>query len=301
MDFLSRSATFVRVVESGSFSSAARSLRLSLAAVSRQISSLEEELGAELFVRVSRGLHVTEAGQRFYEHAVRLVREADAARESVRAKRSIAGQVVISASVSLGVMRIVPALPRLLEAHPALDIALRLEDRAADLVGEGVDIAVRAGMILPDSVHVFAQTIATFHAVVVASPAYLERAGTPRDVGALSGHAALVGPEAPEQWRFVEENRERAVPIKPRVRVGTLVGLRAAAVAGLGVAMLPDFVVGEELSLGTLRKIDLSAELLPITVYAVVRAEARKVPRIRAVVEHLEQTVPIGAPFSADG
>lgn len=293
MDFLGRATTFVRVVEAGSFSSASRSLRLSLAAVSRQITSLEEELGAPLVVRTTRRLQVTEEGQRFYEHACRLVREAEAARACVRAERAVAGQVVISASVSLGIVRLIPALPMLLETHPGLDIALRLEDRSADLISEGVDIAIRAALVLPDTVQLVAQSIATFQPVVVASPAYLERAGTPRDIGSLSTHAALVGPDSPTQWRFIAGNTERTISITPKLRIGTLLGQRAAALAGLGIATLPDFIVEEEVRRGALKKIDLGAELAPIPVYAVVRADARKLPRIRAVVEHLAQTLPL--------
>jgi DNA-binding transcriptional LysR family regulator len=293
MDFLGRASTFVRIVEAGSFSAAARSLGLSLAAVSRQISSLEDELGAPLFERTTRTPQLTDAGRRFYEHASRLVRDAEAARASVRPDRAVGGRVVLSASVTLGVLRIVPAIPALLEAYPALDLSLRLEDRAIDVVSEGVDVGVRAGMAPPDTASLVAQKIATFRRVVVASPAYLKRAGTPREPQALSAHAAVVGPEAEEVWRFVEEGEEHAVTVQPKLRVGTLLGIRAAALAGLGVAALPDFVVASDLREGSMREILAEAELPPVIVYALFRVAARNVPRVRAVVEHLKATVPL--------
>ena len=122
---------------------------------------------------------MTEAGPRVHEHARRLVRDADAARASVRGSRAIAGVVVLSASVTLGELRIVPALPKLLHAHPALELELRLEDRPAELVSEGVDIAVRAGFALPDTTSLVAQSLAVFQRVFVASPSYVRPDGAP--------------------------------------------------------------------------------------------------------------------------
>jgi DNA-binding transcriptional LysR family regulator len=185
-------------------------------------------------------------------------------------------------------------LPKLLETYPGLDISLRLEDRAADLIVEGVDIAVRAGMVLPNTLHLFAQSIATFRAFVVVSPAYIERHGLPLQIDSLTAHAAIVGPDSSQQWRFVEGKTERTIPLTPKLRIGTLLGQLTAVRAGLGLAVLPDFVVEEDLRRGTLQAIRFAAELAPVVVYALVRADARKIPRIRAVVEHLAQTVPLG-------
>ncbi|MDI1475930.1 LysR family transcriptional regulator [Polyangium sp. y55x31] len=292
MDFLGRARTLVRIVEAGSFSSAARSLGLSLAAISRQIGTLEEELGAKLFVRTTRSLHLTDEGRRFFEHATRLVREADAAMASVRPDRAIGGRVVVSASVTLGVMRIVPALPALLDAHPALELEMRLEDHEAELVGEGVDIAVRAGMALPDTTNLVAQSIATFPRVLVASPAYLRRHGLPRTVDSLASHAAVLGLSSPATWHFVEDGEKRTVTMVPKLRVATLLGIRSAVEAGLGIAAFPDFVVKDAMADGSLRVLLPEATLPLVPVYALYRIENRGSPRIDAIASHLRATLP---------
>lgn len=292
MDFLGRARTFVRVVESGSLSKAARSLRMSLAAVSRQITSLEAELGASLLVRTTRSLAVTPEGRRFHEHAANLVREAEAARASVRSGAEIAGRVVVSASVTLGVKRIVATLPALLARYPAFEIDLRLEDRAVDLVSEGVDVSVRAGLALPDTTGVVAQHLATYRRLVVASPAYLRRRGTPKTVASLASHSTVLGTASATRWSFAEDGATVSVTVAPRVRVGTLLGICEAAVAGLGVAVLPEFVVADALQSNALRVVLPSATLEPVAAHALYRTEARGAPRIEAVVNHLREAMP---------
>ena len=295
MDFLGRAATLVRIVEAGSFSAAARSLGLSLAAISRQVTSLEEEVEAKLLVRTTRSLRLTEEGRRFHEHAVRLVRDAEAARASVGRARAIGGNVLVSASVTLGVLRIVPSVPKLLAAHPALKLELRLEDRTADLVSEGVDIAVRAGLALPDTTNLVAQTLATFRRVLVASPAYLRKNGTPRSVVALAGHASIASSASSGTWTFIEEGESRSVTLVPKLRTSTLLALRAAALAGLGLTVLPDFVVAGDLADRSLRALLPSATLSPVTAHALYRVESRGAPRIDAIVNHLRATMPLGS------
>lgn len=289
MDFLGRAQTFVRILEAGSLSAAARSTRMSLAAVSRQVTSLEEELGARLFVRTTRTLRLTEEGQRFAAHAAQLVRDAEAARASVRPDGTLAGNVVVSASVTLGVQRIVPFVGKMLGAHPRLGIELRLEDRSVDLVGEGVDIAVRAGLALPDTTSLVARPLATFARVVVASPAYLRKHGTPKTVAALAKHGAIAGLASTVTWQF----DEGAVTLAPRLRIGTLLGVLTAVREGLGIAVLPDFVVDRDLANGALKQILPTAQLAPVTAHALYRQEQRGVRRIEAVIAHLKETVPL--------
>jgi DNA-binding transcriptional LysR family regulator len=295
MDLLGRARTFVRVVEAGSLSAAARALGSSLAAVSRQISSLEAELGAPLLARTARTLRLTEEGRRFHEHAVRLTIEADAARASVQRDHAASGEVTVSASVSLGLLRIVPALPALLAAHPGLRCSVRLEERAVDLVGDGVDIAVRGGLAPPDTMGVVSQPVATYRRLIVGSPEYLREHAAPRSVAALAGHAAIVGLRAGARWEVVEEGERRAVEVQARVRVETMLGIREAAVAGLGLALLPEFVVAEPLAKGALRVVLPEVEADPVTVHALYRVEAKMSPSVGAVVGHLRATMPLAA------
>ena len=279
----------------GSFSGAARSQRLSLAAISRQVTSLETELGATLLVRTTRSLQLTEEGRRFHEHATRLVRDEDDARASVRSNGAVGGRVVVSSSVSLGLLRIVPTLAPLLGAHPALELELRLEDRAADLVSEGVDVAVRAGLALPDTTSLVAQRLAVFERFVVASPAYLRKNGAPRSVAALASHAAVLGSNSDGTWRFTEDGEARTVSVTGALRTGTLVAIRAAVVAGLGIAVLPDFVVHADLVDRSLRVLVPGARLAPVTAHALYRGEMRGARRIETVVEHLREKMPLSA------
>jgi DNA-binding transcriptional LysR family regulator len=294
MDFLGRARTFVRVVESGSLSSAARSLGTSLAATSRQISSLEQELGVALLLRTTRGQRLTHEGERFHEHALRLARDAEAAVASVRPDGAVAGDLVMSASVSLGLLRVIPALPALFAAHPGLRLALRLEERAADLVGEGVDVALRAGLTLPDTTAVIGQAITSFRQVIVASPALLRAQGTPRGWAALGGQPAVLALRSPALWERIDEaGQPHTVAVDPKLRVGSLLGIREAAIAGLGFALLPEFAVTEALAARTLRRVLPSVELRPATVHALYRAEMRGSPRLQALIAHLRATVPL--------
>lgn len=295
MDLLSRARTFVRIVEAGSLSAAARTFRLSLPAVSRQVQTLEDELGAKLLQRTTRSLRLTEAGRRFHEHAARLVQAADAALASVQESRAVRGPVVVSASVTLGVLRIVPGLSALAREHPELALTLRLEDRSADLVSEGVDVAVRAGMELPSSTGLVAVPLASFERHLVASPAYLKRRGTPKNVAALASHAAVLGTESPAEWRFFEEDEESRVTVRPSLRVTTLLGVREAVLADLGLALLPSFVVATQLASGALKSVLPRAKLAPVTSHALYRVEQRGSPRIRAVLGYLQRALPFHA------
>jgi DNA-binding transcriptional LysR family regulator len=294
MDLLGRARTFVRVVETGSLSAAARSLGVSLAAVSRQIGSLESELGTALLMRTTRSQRLTDAGQRFLDHAVRLVREADAALASVRGEAHVSGELTVAASVTLGVLRILPSLPAFLTAHPALRLELRLEERAVDLVGDGVDVAVRAGLALPDATGIVALPLATYRRFVVAAPKFLRTHGTPRDVASLVGRAAVVGARAGSSWELVDEDgATRSVAMDVKLRVGTLIGVRDAAIAGLGLAVLPEFVVADAIAARSLRVVLPRAKLRPVSVHAIHRTESRGSPRIRAFVAHLRSTMPL--------
>lgn len=292
MDFLRRASTFVQVAEAGSLSRAARSLRVSLSAISRQIAALEAELGANLLVRTTRSLRLTDGGQRFLHHATRLLSEAAEARASVRPELAVAGRLVISASVTLGVVRMVPKLPALLAKHPGLRLELRLEDRAVDLAAEGIDVAVRGGRQPPDTTTLVAREVAMYRCFVVASETYLRAHGTPKNLDHLASHGAIVGTSSPNTWSFVRREKAIAVPINPVLRVGTVLGIRAAAVAGLGLAVLPHFVIADDLEAGRLRAIMPRATLAPMPVYAVYRGELRRSAKVEAFVAYLREALP---------
>ena len=158
MGLLDKMATYVRVIEAGSFSAAAKQLRVSSAAVSRQIATLEAELGAPLLARSTRRMAVTSAGRRYYERCLRILRDVDEA-QAIGRGEGLDGLLLVSAPVTFGLARVVPHVHSLLTKHPGLRVDLRLEDRLIDLVLEGVDVAIRVGGELPESTGLVAHRI----------------------------------------------------------------------------------------------------------------------------------------------
>lgn len=286
MDLLSQMATFVRVVDGQSLSSAARSLGLSLPAVSRQLTQLELDLGASLVVRSTRRLHVTEAGLRYYEHCQRVLGDIEQVRHDLRASRTAAGTLVVSASFTYGTLVVARRLPALLEKHPRLRIDLRLEDHLTDLVGEGVDVAIRAGSPPPNSSSVVAQPLTEMRRVVVAAPR-LRRPRRPADLANMPALLQVTPSGASVRWVLTREGETATVEAQGRLRMSAPAALRELAVAGAGFAYLPSWLVEDDLSAGRLRLALPGWESPPITAYALFRTELRGAPRLRALVEAL--------------
>jgi DNA-binding transcriptional LysR family regulator len=290
VDLLAQMGTLVRVIESGSLSAAARSLGVSPAAVSRQISDLERRLGGALVVRSTRSLSVTDAGRRYYEHAVRILREVEDAGASVRATRTIRGRLAISAPVTFGLARVFPVLPALLRKHAELELDVRLEDRIVDLVGEGVDIAIRVGSEPPDSTSVVAHSLGRYGRRAVAAPAYLRRRAAPKHPKALETHESLlhVGDDGlVAGWRFVRDGSEERVEPRGALRTNTVFALREAALAGVGIALLPEWLVEEDVAAGRLRVLLPEWSASKVAVIALHRAELKGIPRVRVFLDHV--------------
>lgn len=292
MDLLAQMATFVSVVDGKSLSAAARAHRVSLPAVSRQLRALEEELGVSLIVRSTRRLHVTDAGRRWYEHCARVLREVEEARASVRGTKEVHGTLVVSASLTFGLVVVLPRLPKLAERHPQLSIHLRLEDHLVDLVGEGVDVAIRAGSPPPDSTAYVAHPLVTMDRVLVAAPRWLRKHGTPREPELLARRPCLVQitlAGAVIKWRLRREGgEERTIDVHGQLRSNAPVALRDLAIAGAGVAYLPDFLVAGDLAAGRLRRVLPEWSSPTWRAVAIHRAELRGVPRLRAFLEAME-------------
>jgi DNA-binding transcriptional LysR family regulator len=284
-------ATFVRIVETGSLSAAARALRRSIPGISRQLSRLEHELGATLVKRSTRRLQITEIGQSWYAHCVRILSEVDAARASVNTERAARGLLTVSAPVSLGLAHVMSRIPAILRRHPGLHVDLRLEDHLVEPVTSGIDIVVRAGFAPPDSTALVAHPLLTFHRTVVAAPSYLLARGEPSDAAALARHECLVqlggaGPLA--SWHLVRDGDEHVIQVHGALRLSAPVAIREAALSGLGIAFAPEWLVAADIAEGRLRRILTSYTSHPITAYALYRAELRRAPRIRAFVEECQ-------------
>ena len=289
MDVLSRMTTFVRVVEAGSLSAAARQLRVSVAAVSRHVSELEDSVKTSLVARTTRRMTVTLAGQRYYEHCLRVLREVEAA-------QGVAGElddspVRISVPVTVGIAAGAALLDPLLAAHADVRIELRLEDRVIDLALDDVDIAIRVAASPPVSDQIIAQPLTRWSRILVAAPAYLRRSGAPSQPSDLAAHAAL-GSRRDRRWSLV--SGAHSAEVEPIVRLSTNDGhiVRALAIAGHGIALLPPWFVARDLARKRLRRVLPAWESTPTTICLLYRAELRKQRRVKRVVEHLVNAYP---------
>jgi DNA-binding transcriptional LysR family regulator len=240
--------TFVEVADAGGVSPAARRLGVSKSIVSRRLFRLEAELGIQLLARTTRGASLTEAGATFREHAGRICAEMDVARETILPAGDLRGRLRIAAPLSFGPTHFAPVLAELARRHPLLHVHAFYSDRFVDLVGEGFDCAVRVGY-LSDS-NLIARRVGPIHGKLVASPDYIREHGAPETPDELLTHQALM--QGTETWRFIDGDKTIAVHPQGRFKADNGAALAAAAVAGLGVASLPDFLTEDYLASGAL-------------------------------------------------
>jgi DNA-binding transcriptional LysR family regulator len=253
-------ATFVTVAESGSLSEAARRLRVSRSVVSERLVELERSLGASLLQRSTRKLSLTEDGAAFLARAVRIVRDVqEAAADLAERRGQLSGPLRIAAPVTFGRMHLGPALYPFLAAHPDIQLTLDLDDRRVDATSDGFDAVVRHGPIA--DTYLVAWQLATSRRVLVAAPAYLDRHGTPRSPDELEDHRGIFYTHrGAADWRFAQQGEIRIVRARPSLVLNNGDMMRDAALAGLGIALLPVFIVSGALKAGTLRVIDVGVE-----------------------------------------
>jgi DNA-binding transcriptional LysR family regulator len=244
-------STFVEVADAGGVTAAARRLGLPKSIVSRRLVRLERDLGTQLLTRTTRGAALTEAGASFREHAVRVIAELESARESISHGGEVCGRLRIAAPLSFGPTHLAPVLAELARRHPKLHVHAAYSDRFVDLVGEGFDAAVRVGY-LPDS-SLVARRIAPLRGRCVASPDYLKAHGAPRTPEELLDHECLM--QGAESWRFLLNGRTITLRPKGRFKADNGVALTVAAIAGLGIAALPDFLIGAHIASGALEPV----------------------------------------------
>ncbi len=289
MDRLQAIETFVRVVDTGSFSTAARLQNVGQPTVSKLIAQLEDWLGVRLLLRSTRGLTPTEAGLSFYPRARRMIEEADEAVLAARGTaRGLSGRVRVSAAVCFARLHIVPRLPIFLEAHPGVEVDLLLEDRNVDLVEEGVDVALRMGAITDPAMTV--RKIAERRRLVMATPDYFARHGRPQTPAELIAHQAVIYTrEHPsDAFSFKRGGAETSVSIAGRVRVSATEGLRAAVFAGVGLAVASEFAFAPELKTGEVEAVLQDWTLPPITLSAIYPTGRMAASKARAFVAFVE-------------
>jgi DNA-binding transcriptional LysR family regulator len=292
MDRLVGMQVFVKVVDTGSFSAAARQLRMGQPAVSKIVAQLEERLGLPLLLRSSRSLSPTEAGQNFYEHAKLVIAQADEAELAARgAGAGLTGRLRISAPVTFARLIIVPRLSDFLTHHPQLDVELVLDDRNVDLVGEGVDVAIRMGHLTDSTLA--ARKLASIKRVVLATPRYFSRAGIPENPADLSRHNTVIyatggGGSA---WTFRKDGKEQSIVLKGRVRSTAAEGVREAVFADLGLGVASVAMFGPELLSGQVREALTDWALPPIDLWAIFPSGRRTTAKAHAFVTFVEKLV----------
>jgi DNA-binding transcriptional LysR family regulator len=288
MDRLAAMQMFVKAVESGSLSGAARSLDQSLPAVSRGISALEKQLGARLLVRTTRRISLTESGRTYYERAKRVLGDLREAEAEVAREHSVpSGRLVISASVTFGRIFMGALIAGYLRRYPEVEVRVLLTDRYVDLVGEGVDVALRIGK-LGDSALV-ARKLGEIRRMTVVAPTYLKNRDKPRHPEDLAGHDCLLFTylAEPEMWRFRESGRTLAIPVQGKLRADNQDVILEAAVRGAGIAQLPSWLVRPYLQSGRLVPLLQKHESPPFDVNVVFPHARLLSAKTRAFVDHL--------------
>jgi DNA-binding transcriptional LysR family regulator len=276
---------FVRVVDTGAFARAAERLGMSKSIVSRRVARLEEQLGARLLTRTARGAQPTDAGQAYYERASNVLAELDAAREIVAdGVTQVAGTIRITAPLSFGTLHLADAFAEFARLYPRVELDIAFDDKVADLTAGGFDLAVRIGT-LPDS-SLIARRIAPVRALILASPAYLAEHGTPVHPRDLNHHSLLLYGNG-EQWRFRVDGRWEYVRVRSRLRANNGELLRAAAVAGLGICILPSFIAAPAIESGALTALLLDYPLEEGALHAVMPPGKAVTARVRALVDFL--------------
>ncbi|NKJ40441.1 LysR family transcriptional regulator [Rhizobium sp. SG570] len=268
MDRLQAMTAFVRVVETGSFSAAARQIGVGQPAISKTIAQLEDRLQVRLVVRSTHGLAPTDAGLRFFERARTAIQEADEAElEAKGAGAGLSGRLRVCAATTFARIMILPYLLQFMDNHPDLDVDVILDDRVIDLVSEGIDVALRMGELADTSA--VARRLATGRRSVIATPAYLERHGIPLAPADLAAHQAVVYTQLGNAWTFSREGAQASVTVSGRARFSAAEGIRTAVLSHMGLAVASDWMFAPELADGTVRRVLEDWELPRIDLWAV--------------------------------
>lgn len=290
MDRLREMEMFVRVVEAGSFSAAARDLNRGQPAVSKTIASLEDRLGVRLLTRSTRKLSPTEAGTAFYERAVRAIgeaNEAEAAAQGVGA--GLEGRLRISAPVTFSRLHLVPNLGSFLDAHPKIQLDLVMDDRVVDLVAENIDAALQLGVLTDSALK--ARKLGQADRLVVASPAYLARRGVPPTPADLPDHDSIIYGQSAggQEWLFRRGASETSVYLKARLRLSAAEGVREAVLAGQGFAIASRWMFAPELASSEVVNILEEWTLPPLDLWVILPSGRLTSAKARAFIKWFER------------
>ena len=283
---------FARVAEMESFTGAAKSLGLPKATVSLAVQRLEERLGVRLLHRTTRRVHLTQDGTVFYERCRDLLSDAEEVETLFQqTPEALSGRIRVDMPSRMARLRVIPALPRFLERHPAVEIELGSTDRAVDLVREGYDCVVRVGSAGDSGL--IARRIGELQLINCASPAYLKRHGTPRGLKELPRHFLVhwVGTlgEKPGGWEYEEDGEWKELPMRGLVTVNNAESYLAACLAGLGIIQVPNVLLDAELKARRIVEVlpRLRARPMPVNILYPHRRQLSR--RVRVFIEWLEE------------
>ncbi|BDH47723.1 LysR family transcriptional regulator [Salmonella enterica subsp. enterica serovar Choleraesuis] len=289
--------SFVAVVDSGSFYNAAVQLDTSSAAISRRVSALEAALGVKLLNRTTRQLDLTPAGQQFYQDVTGILATLEQAEERLNCiQETYSGVIRLGAPLSFGIKKLAPLLPAFMKQYPQVTVSLQLEDRVSDLLNDGIDLSLRIGN-LSDSTLVSSR-IAMMPRLYCASPEYLKTHGTPDTPESLAHHHCLHYSllSTRDEWGFVDGGLNPDVRVPLAANNGDV--LREAAIQGMGIAMLPWYIVEEALHGGALVPV-LTQYAPPPLPLSIVRPSRQFTPvRVTALMDYLRQALAsVGSPL----
>ena len=291
---------FVAVVETGGFSPAAHKLGVSKSAVSKRISQFEEKLGVRLLYRTTRRLSLTEAGERYYENAVKALAYASEAEDSVtQLQEKPQGCLRINTPMSFGRLHIAPLIPKFLAQYPGIEVDMVMEDRVIDLVEKGVDVAIRVGD-LPDSTMV-ARKLAPMRSVLCASPEYIAQYGEPKTPTELLNHNCLLFSYLISEWSFLDQGELLNVRVSGNYRVNNGEAVREALLQGMGITRTPTFIVGPDIAAKRLVQLLPDYQLPEQTIYAVFPKRRHLPAKVRVFIDFVVDCFGADTPYWDEG
>ena len=285
MNLFESMRVYVQIVEGGSLSAAATHCGISPAMCGHHLRGLEQRLGVQLLKRTTRRQQPTEFGRDYYarcKEVLRLVGEAEA--QALHLQSTPAGNLRVTAPVTFGSEALTPVVAEYLQRYPEVNLDLVLSDRAADLVHEGFDVAIRIGELADSSL--IAQPLAPYRLMLCASPEYLARKGTPRTPDELVGHECLsFGPAGLTHWRMAQAGEEHRVPIAGRLKANSGQALRRAALEGCGIVLQPAVLLEPDVRAGSLVQLLPECELPARPMHLVYLRDRYRAPKVRTFVD----------------
>lgn len=292
MDRLDAMKVFVRVVEHGSFSAVARELGIGQPAVSKQLVSLENYLGAQLLIRTSRRLTLTDAGRDFFQSASRLIAEFDLAASSVgRGLSSAAGRVRVNIAPGFGEVYVTPRLPAFLRRYPEVGVDLLVSEQSSDLIDNSIDVAVRHGEFADSGL--VARKIGSTPVIFAASATYLASRGEPARLGDLESHSCVVfiGATGPQSWTFSGKTAPVSYLPEGQFRTNDPEQVRSAVLGGIGIAQAPMWLFDADLRSGAVVRILRNLEPAHLPISAVRPANRQAATRVSIFIDFLAESL----------